>query len=121
MSNKKEKTNRRVMDGFKLEDYKPINGRILITINSESDLLSEKSQSSILDYQTVVAVYDNEYIEVGDTVLIDIESLIQRFPEEGADGKTVIRESLKMPVISLDGKTYGEIRFLNLRGYFKKK
>lgn len=119
MANRKEKN--KGIEGFDLKDYTPINGRILITLNSESSLLSGSKQASILDYQTIVAVQPNDEIKVGDIVLLDIESLIRRYPEEDKDGKTIIKESLNIPGINLGGEVYGEIRFSNLRGYFKKK
>lgn len=119
MANRKEKN--KGVEGFNLKEYKPLNGRLLITLNSDSSLLSGSKQASILDYQTVVAVQQNDEIEVGDIVLLDIESLVRHYPEEDKDGKTVIKESLNIPGINLGGEVYGEVRFVNLRGYFKKK
>ena len=51
MANRKEKN--KGIEGFNLKEYKPLNGRLLITLNSDSSLLSGSKQASILDYQTV--------------------------------------------------------------------
>lgn len=118
MANRKKEA--KGVEQFDLKDYKPLNGRLLITLNSESGLMSGSKRASILDYQKVVAIQDNDEIKVGDTVLLDIESLIQRYPEQDKDGKTIIKENLKIPAINLSGETYGEVRFVNLRGYFKE-
>lgn len=118
MADRKEKKQRK--EDFRLEDYKPLNGRLLITLDSDVSLLSGDQKASILDFQKVVAVSDNDLVKVGDIVLLDIDSLISRYPEKDEDGKMIMKESLKIPAIQLGGKTYGEIRFVNIRGCFKK-
>ena len=43
MANRKEKN--KGIEGFNLKEYKPVNGRLLITLNSDSSLLSGSKQA----------------------------------------------------------------------------